>query len=122
MEEFNTDKLKLLKYNNNDSHYIVHLEYDTFPIKLISDFDSFCYIESVIENIGLEKFNVSICFKNKNIPTIIKEISETINIKEIKIDIQDTFHIYQKIDKYDKTYIKREIVHVNILPECKVIT
>ena len=115
MEEFNTDKLKLLKYNNNDSHYIVHLEYDTFPIKLISDFDSFCYIESAIENIGLEKFNVSICFKNKNIPTIIKEISETINIKEIKIDIPDTFHIYQKIDKYDKTDINYDELYKILL-------
>ena len=115
MEEFNTDKLKLLKYNNNDSHYIVHLEYETFPIKLISDFDSFCYIESVIENIGLEKFNVSICFKNKNIKTIIKEIEDTINFKETKIDIPDTFHIYQNIDKYDKTNIDYKELHKILL-------
>jgi hypothetical protein len=64
MNTFNNNNIKLLKYINNDIYYTVHLEYNTYPIKLITDFDNFCFASSVIENIGLDKFNLDISFKN----------------------------------------------------------
>ena len=106
MNEFNKENLKLLKYSNNENFYTIHLECKSYPIKLITDFNNYCYGNSVIENIGLEKFNLNISFKKRDINNIIKYLDENI-MEEINIPIvlNDPFHIYQKIDKYDKSSI-----------------
>ena len=98
------DTLKLLKYNNNELYFTIYIELYSYPIKIITDFDKYCFAESVNEKIGIDKFNLSICFKNKNVINIINELYENIN-KESQIEFKDSFHIYQKIDKYDKTNI-----------------
>ena len=102
---FNSTNIKLLKYSNNDDYYTIHLDYNSYPIKLITDFENYCHIDSIIENIGLDKFNLSISFKSKNIDNIIKELNNNLLINNIKIKFSDPFYIYQKIDKYDKTNI-----------------
>jgi ubiquitin-protein ligase len=102
---FNNDPIKLLKSINNDNYYTLHLEYSSYPIKLITDFDNYCFASSAIENIGLDKFNLAISFKYRSIINIIKQLNETILVKEIKKELNDPFHIYQKIDKYDKSNI-----------------
>ena len=106
INEFNKENLKLLKYSNNENFYTIHLECKSYPIKLITDFNNYCYANSVIENIGLEKFNLNISFKKRDILNIIKYLDE--NIMEgiiVPIILNDPFHIYQKIDKYDKSNI-----------------
>lgn len=105
LDSFNNGPIKLLKSINNDNYYTLHLEYNSYPIKLITDFDNYCYASSIIENIGLDKFNLTISFKYKNITNIIKQMKENILVEETKKELNDPFHIYQKIDKYDKTDI-----------------
>ena len=107
MNMFNRDEnLKLLKYINNESYIIIHLEIYTFPVKIITDFENYCMAESVIQDIGLDNFNLAISFTNKKIISIIKELDKNIIIEDIvKVEMNDSFHIYQKIDKYDKTQI-----------------
>jgi ubiquitin-protein ligase len=104
---FNVDnELILLKYNNNESYITIHLEVHSYPVKIITDFDKYCFAESVIQNIGLDNFNLSMCFKDKNVTSIIKELYNNIMIeKPQEKESNDPFHIYQKIDKYDKTNI-----------------
>lgn len=105
LSTFNNNTMKLLKFINNDNYYTLHLEYNSYPIKLITDFDNYCYASSIIENIGVDKFNSLISFKYKNITNIIKQINENILVEDIKKELNDPFHIYQKIVKYDKTDI-----------------
>ena len=100
------DKLKLIKYNNNELYFTIYIEFYSYPIKIITDFDKYCFAESVIDKIGIDKFNLSICFKDKNISNIIDELYvNIITDKNHTIESKDPFHIYQKIDKYDKTSI-----------------
>ena len=104
---FNKDNLKLLKHCDNDNYYILHIEYNTYPLKLVTDFNTYCYISSAIDIIGLDKFNLNISFKNKNIYTIIEEINKNILVDNIIKEQQyDPFHfLLNNIDKYDKTNI-----------------
>jgi len=104
---FNKNKnLKLLKYEDNESYIIIHIDLYSYPIKIITDLDKYCYADSIIKTIGIDKFNLSICFKCKNITTIINELENNICIKNTsEIELPDSFHIFQKIDKYDKTNI-----------------
>ena len=68
MNMFNRDEnLKLLQYINNESYIIIHLEIYTFPVKIITDFENYCMAESVIQDIGLDNFNLAISFTNKKI-------------------------------------------------------
>ena len=100
------DKLRLLKYNNNDSYITIHIDFYSYPIKIITDLDKYCFADSVIQNIGINNFNLSMCFNDKKITTMIKELDNNIIIEEIQEKkLYDSFHIYQKIDKYDKTNI-----------------
>lgn len=104
---FNKDYLKLLKHSNNDNYYTLHLEFKTYPIKLITDFDTYCYASSIIDNIGLDKFNLNISFKNKDTLIIIEELNNNILINENnKLIINDPFHfLLNKVNIYDKTDI-----------------
>jgi len=104
---FNKDYLKLLKHSNNDNYYTLHLEFKTYPIKLITDFNTYCYASSIIDNIGLDKFNLKISFKNKDTQIIIEELNNNILINENdKININDPFHfLLNRLNKYDKTDI-----------------
>jgi hypothetical protein len=52
---FNNGPIKLLKSINNDNYYTIYIEYKSYPIKLITDFDNYCYASSVCENIGVNK-------------------------------------------------------------------
>jgi ubiquitin-protein ligase len=98
--------LKLLKYNNNESYVTIHLQIISYPVKIITDFNTYCFADSVIQDIGLDKFNLSMCFKDKKIKNIIKELDDNIILeKNQEKELDDPFHIYQNIDKYDKTDI-----------------
>ena len=101
------DTLKLLKQINNDNCYTLQIECISYPIKIITDFDNYCYGSSPIDNIGLDKFNLNISFMNKNILNIIEQLNKTILVNiDKKLIINDSFHFLLKNEnKYDKTNI-----------------
>ena len=37
--------LKLLKYSNNELYLTIHLEFHSYPVKIITDFDKYCFAE-----------------------------------------------------------------------------
>lgn len=113
------NNLKLLKYSNHESYTTIHLEFHSYPIKIITDFDKYCFAESIIQTIGIDKFNLSICFKEKKIIDIINELDKTILIGNVEnpeiLKLSDPYHIYQTIDKYDKTNINYSDLNKNFL-------
>ena len=106
IKTFNSNNIQLLLYSNNDDFYTIYLDFNTYPIKIITDFNNYCYADSIIDICGLDKFNLFISFNNKNISNIIKQLNQCILFDNIKAEINNPFHINQKKnDKYDKTNI-----------------
>jgi ubiquitin-protein ligase len=100
---YNGKNIKLLKHNDTTLHFDI----DSFPIKLITDFDNFCMAESVLNIFDLNRFNMSMALKNKAPTIIIEEISKIISINNSpeKVIFNDPFHIFQKIDEYSKVVV-----------------
>ena len=106
---YNGKNIKLLKHNDTTLHFDI----DSFPIKLVTDFDNFCMAESVLDIFDLNRFNMTMALKNKAPVVIIEEIYKIISINKPpeKVIFSDPFHIFQKIDEYSKVvvdYIKLE--------------
>lgn len=100
-DQNNRREIKLIKHNDNLSNIILNIELDTYPLKIITDFNKYCFAESVF---NVNEFNKVMCFTTKSPDQIILEMCRTINI-EVKKNISnpslfsDPFHIYQKIDE-----------------------
>lgn len=96
--------IKLLKYMMNVSDVTLHVDVDSVPVKITTDFNNYCLGETVLNIINLNDFNMSMVFKNKDPKTILNEISKT--NEQCKVILQkpitDPFHIYQKIEEYTK--------------------
>jgi len=106
-------KIEVIKYTEIYSDVILHLDFNTFPIKITTDFNKYCLAESVLEEYDLNKFNLAMILKKKNSDNIVEEMIKISNknIKEEKKEILDPFHIYQKISENSKieiNYIKLE--------------
>lgn len=100
--------IRLIKHNDNVSDTIMHLDVDTFPIKVTTDFNKYCLAESVLENFATNKFNMSMCFKSKTPQQILEEICKIINMEsesKSNLKFSDPFHIYQKLDEFSKVKI-----------------
>ena len=101
--------IRLIKHNDNVSDTIMHLDVDTFPIKVTTDFNKYCLAESVLENFATNKFNMAMCFKTKTPQQILEEICKIINMEselKAKSNFSDPFHIYQKLDEFSKVMIE----------------
>ena len=101
--------IRLIKHNDNVSDTIMHLDVDTFPIKVTTDFNKYCLAESVLEIFATNKFNMAMCFKKKTPQQIIEEICKIINAEsdsKSKSTFSDPFHIYQKLDEFSKVVIE----------------
>lgn len=102
-----SSELKLIVWKSqfNENNTKLHIGFNDYPIELITDFDTFCYASSPVDNIGLEKFNLKISLKNKDIQNIIDVLNETIqNNEKENIKSNDPFHfISHNSNKYDKT-------------------
>ncbi len=100
--------IRLIKHNDNVSDTIMHLDVDTFPIKITTDFNKYCLAESVLENFATNKFNMAMCFKSKTPQQILEEICKIINMEaelSSNLKFSDPFHIYQKLDEFSKVQI-----------------
>jgi len=105
------NKVELVKFEETEEYYVIHLSINTYPIKLITNFDNYCYFESEI--IPTEELN-NYFFENKtNKPEyIVSKLNDyKINVQtKDKVDVVDRYHIYQKIEEISKVLINYELV------------
>jgi ubiquitin-protein ligase len=96
--------IKLLKCMMNVSDVTLHVDVDSVPVKITTDFNKYCLGETVLDIINLNDFNMSMVFKKKDPKTIFNEISKTNEQHKIisSKSTTDPFHIYQKIEEYTK--------------------
>jgi len=107
-------KIKLLKFQENEEFYLLDfIFYNSYPIKLTTDFDSYSYFES--ENLDVEELNCLFLDNTKNTPeNIVNKLQQFFNLN-FELDttneqIQDNFHIYQKIEEISKVLINYELL------------
>lgn len=107
-KSINGKTIRLIKHNENISDVIMHMDIDSLPIKVTTDFDKYCLAESVLDSINLNRFNLQMVFNKKQPINILEELAN-INIAEQivenKIKFSDPFHIYQKLDEFTKYII-----------------
>ena len=105
------NKVELVKFEETEEYYVLHLSINTYPIKLITNFDNYCYFESEI--IPTEDLN-NYFFENKtnNPEHIVNKLNNfKINVQtKEKVYIVDKYHIYQKIEEISKVLINYELV------------
>ena len=107
-KSINGKTIRLIKYNENISDVIMHMDIDSLPIKVTTDFNEYCLAESVLDSIDLNTFNLKMVFNKKQPINILDElanISIAEQIVENKIKFSDPFHIYQKLDEFTKYVI-----------------
>jgi ubiquitin-protein ligase len=81
-------------------------------IKLVTDFNKYCFIDSTNETFN--KFNLNMIVKEKNSKIIIDELLKLYN-KSNKHKYYDSFHIYQNIDEFTKYNIDYKKLNENFL-------
>lgn len=110
---FNGHVIRLIKHNDNVSDTIMHMDVDTFPLKVTTDFSKYCFAESALDNFPTNKFNMTMCFKSKTPQQIVGEIANLIGTEsnlELKPNFSDPFHIYQKLDEFSKAHIEYKLL------------
>jgi ubiquitin-protein ligase len=99
--------IKLIKYNEGNKDVKIHFNIESYPVKITTDFDKFCIADSIIDNININHFNMTMVFKHKDPNIILEEISKLLDYENIKIKVtySDPFHIFQKLDEFTKIEI-----------------
>jgi ubiquitin-protein ligase len=95
--------IKLIKHVDTT----LHMEIDTIPIRIDTDFDKYCMATSAIDYYNLHQFNMLMAFCDKSIETIVKNISSIVinEKKEEHKQMLDPFHIYMKFEEHVKVKI-----------------
>lgn len=116
LEIFNKEHnniIEITKIENKILYMILELDYKSYPISIITDFDKYCYSESIIKDIDLSLFNMNMIINNKTINIILYILNHYIifNNKLVNNDIlnNDPFNIYKKLyenSKYKIDYDK----------------
>jgi ubiquitin-protein ligase len=111
LELFNNNNNNLISINiieNKILYMILHLDYNTYPICIITDFDKYCYAETSLEKIiDLSIFNINMIINSKKINDIFNILNKYIiinnnnNDNDIKLINNDPFNIYNNL--YENT-------------------
>jgi len=107
-KSINGKTIRLIKYNENISDVIMHMDIESLPIKVTTDFNEYCLAESVLDSIDLNTFNLKMVFNKKKPNDILEElanVSISEQVAETKVKFSDPFHIYQKLDEFTKYVI-----------------
>ena len=112
-KEFPMKFVELLNFIDEEDKYILHLSINNNPVKLITDFDVYCYFDSEI--LDMSQLNLNVCIKDKKTPELIlKYIKHLFNDSGIEVNasdiIHDYYHIYQKISNVSKCLIDFDIL------------
>jgi len=100
--------ISMLKFEEEEDKYILYLKIKDIPVKLVTDFDIYCYLETDNfnpENFDIENLNLEFLNSNKKDPVNIVSTINNILLDKKKYDteiIEDSFHIYQKISNTSK--------------------
>jgi len=102
-------KIKLLNFQENEDFYLLHfIFYNSYSVKLSTDFDSYCYFESDI--LEVEELNCIFLDNTKNVPeNIVNKLEQFFNLN-LELEIADVFHIYQKNEEISKAIINYELL------------
>ena len=102
-------KIELLNFQENEDFYLLHFTfYNSFPVKLSTDFDSYCYFES--DTLDVEELNCIFLDNIKNAPeNIVNKLEQFFNLN-LELEIADVFHIYQKNEDISKALINYELL------------
>jgi ubiquitin-protein ligase len=89
------------RYISNISDITLYLRVKNMPIKIITDFNRYCFIDSEKSDENINNFNLMMIIKEKTSDNIINEL---LKISDIHKDIvyNDSYHIYQNIDEFSK--------------------
>jgi ubiquitin-protein ligase len=101
-------EMKIIKMLDGTNDVTICLNVNNETIKIFTDFNKFCLMETTSSQLNINKFNMTIVFRKKNPKEIIENIplifvDEKQKIKEIKC--MDPFHIFRKIDEFSKQKI-----------------
>ena len=106
-------EIELLKFYENEEFYILHFSINSYPVKLTTDFDYYCYFESEI--LDVSELNCIFLDNKKNTcENIINNIQQFLNIISeldiVDIQTQDKFNIFQKIEDVSKIQINYDLI------------
>lgn len=106
-------EIELLKFYENEEFYILHFSINSYPVKLTTDFDYYCYFESEI--LDVSELNCIFLDNKKNTcENIVNNIQQFLNIISeldiVDIQTQDNFHIFQKIEDVSKIQINYDLI------------
>jgi ubiquitin-protein ligase len=108
IKPINGKVIRLMKHNEGINDVTLHFDVESYPVKVTTDFNKYCLAESVLDNLNINAFNLSMIFKTKHPKVILEEITKLLEItgdKQTKIKFSDPFHIFQKFDEFTKSEI-----------------
>ncbi len=113
-----TDKynnIKFIKHNNeNNTDFILYFEIKLITIKIFTDFNNYCIIDSNdnISNKYINTYNIKMVFYDKTPIIILDEITKMfINDENVIIDsFVDCFHIFEKYEEFTKFKINYKLL------------
>jgi ubiquitin-protein ligase len=120
--------IKLVKHNESMNDVTLHLDIESYPVKVTTDFNKYCLAESVLDNLNINTFNMGMVFKDKQPKVILDEISKLLDVgfdKEEQIPFSDPFHIFKKFDGFTKVeinYSKLEKEFIKYIEQTKSST
>lgn len=95
--------INIINNKSNLNDYTIHIEYDSCPIKIITNWSSYCILESPLNMYDLSIANTELIFKEINVNNIL---SVLVNLKQNnkieQIIREDIWNIYQKIQEFNK--------------------
>jgi len=114
VKNFNSKQIELLQFEEEKDKYTLHLSINSYPIKLTTNFEIYCYFESDLiatDSLNLEFLNSTKKSPNFIFSKLIEYIKNTNDsMKKETFVTEDYFHIYQKIISNSKIPINFNIL------------
>jgi hypothetical protein len=103
----NINLLSCIEHNNNCS---LELNIKNYKLKLITDFDNYCYVESY--DVDISNINFKLIYYNKSIHSVLLYLVDyNYDTKKNKLNFDDKFNFYNKIEEKTKYYIDYKLLN-----------
>ena len=100
------NKIELIKFINEEDKYIMHLSLNSYPVKVITDFENYCFVDSDI--ISLDKLNLDF-IKLQKMSFIYNAIESGWSVKKNEDKYIFTKKHEDKKEVYLESYLKKFI-------------